>query len=117
MPFTFVVLPPQTQVTREWAERLRAEIPGMALILAEDEAAASAAIPQADGAFGRLNPQQLARATRLRWLQSPQIAPPAGYFFPELVEHPLVVTNMREIFSSSITRSSRTASASPCTCS
>ncbi len=102
MPLTFVMLPPQTQVTRGWAERLRAEIPEMALVLAEDEAAASAAIAQADGAFGRLDPQLLARATRLRWLQSPQIAPPAGYFFPELVAHPLVVTNMREIFNDRI---------------
>jgi phosphoglycerate dehydrogenase-like enzyme len=97
-PFTLLMLPPQTAITRAWAERLRAEIPGLTLLLAEDEAAAAAAIAQADGAFGRLDPGLLARAARLRWLQSPQIAPPAGYYFPELVAHPLVVTNMRGIF-------------------
>jgi phosphoglycerate dehydrogenase-like enzyme len=102
MPFTFVMLPPQNAVTREWTEQLRAELPDMKVTVAEDEAAASSAIADADGAFGVLHPQLLARATKLRWLQSPQIAPPAGYFYPELVAHPLVVTNMREIFNDRI---------------
>src|SRR5215213_2987043 len=102
MTFTLVMLPPQTSVTRGWADRLRSEVPEMTLILAEDEAGASEAIVHADGAFGVLHPQLLTRATRLRWLQSPQIAPPAGYFYPELIAHPLVVTNMREIFNDRI---------------
>lgn len=102
MSFTLLMLPPQTAVTRGWAARLRAELPEMTLILAEDEAEASTGIARADGAFGTLNPQLLAGATRLRWLQSPQAAPPAGYYFPELVAHPVVVTNMREIFNDRI---------------
>jgi phosphoglycerate dehydrogenase-like enzyme len=102
MAFKFVLLPPQTEVTRDWAKRLRSELPEMDLVVAEDEAGASAAIVDADGAFGVLHPQLLARAQNLRWLQSPQIAPPAGYFYPELVAHKLVVTNMREIFNDRI---------------
>jgi phosphoglycerate dehydrogenase-like enzyme len=102
MSFTFVMLPPQTDVTRGWATKLKAELPDMNLIVAEDEATASAAIVEADGAMGVMHPQLLARARKLRWLQSPQIAPPAGYYFPELVAHPVVVTNMREIFNDRI---------------
>jgi phosphoglycerate dehydrogenase-like enzyme len=102
MSFTFVMLPPQTDVTRGWAAKLKAELPDMNLIVAEDEATASAAIVEADGAMGVMHPQLLARARKLRWLQSPQIAPPAGYYFPELVAHPVVVTNMREIFNDRI---------------
>jgi phosphoglycerate dehydrogenase-like enzyme len=102
MSFTFVMLPPQTDVTRDWARKLASEMPEMTLIVAEDEAAASAAIVDADGAFGSLHPQLLARASKLRWLQSPQIAPPAGYYYPELVAHKLQVTNMREIFNDRI---------------
>jgi phosphoglycerate dehydrogenase-like enzyme len=41
-------------------------------------------------------------ATRLRWLQAPQAAPPAGYYYPELVQHPVVVTNFREIYNDHI---------------
>ena len=102
MSFRFVFLPPQTDITRDWARRLVAEQPGLDIVVAEDEAAANTAIVDADAAFGRLHPQLLARARKLRWLQSPQIAPPAGYYYPELVAHPLVVTNMREIFNDHI---------------
>jgi phosphoglycerate dehydrogenase-like enzyme len=102
MSFRYVFLPPQTDITRDWAQRLRAAQPGLDVVVAEDEAQASAAIVDAEGAFGRLHPQLLARARKLRWLQSPQIAPPAGYYYKELIEHPLVVTNMREIFNDHI---------------
>jgi phosphoglycerate dehydrogenase-like enzyme len=102
MSFRFLFLPPQTGITREWAQRLAAEQSGIDIVVAEDEAQASAAIVDADAAFGRLHPQLLARARKLRWLQSPQIAPSAGYYFQELIAHPLVVTNMREVFNDHI---------------
>jgi phosphoglycerate dehydrogenase-like enzyme len=35
-------------------------------------------------------------------LQAPQAAPPAGYYYPELIAHPVVVTNFREIFNDHI---------------
>src|ERR1700710_1452956 len=102
MSFKFVMLPPQNAMSREWAAKLGAELPDMTVVTPEDEAAASAAIVDADGAFGVLHPQLLARAQKLRWLQSPQIAPPVGYYYPELVAHQLAVTNMRVIFNDRI---------------
>ena len=102
MSFRFVFLPPQTSITRDWAQRLQAAQPDLDIVVAEDEAQASAAIVDAEAAYGRLHPQLLARARKIRWLQSPQIAPPAGYYFKELIAHPLVVTNMREIFNDHI---------------
>jgi phosphoglycerate dehydrogenase-like enzyme len=100
--FTFLMLPPQTALTRQWARRLADTIPGMKLIFAEDADAAAAAIVTADAAFGTLPPDLLAKAQRLRWLQAPQAAPPAGYYYPELVAHPLTVTNFREIYNDHI---------------
>jgi phosphoglycerate dehydrogenase-like enzyme len=100
--FTFLMLPPQTTLTRQWATRLADTIPGMKLIFAEDADAAAAAIVTADAAFGTLPPDLLAKAQRLRWLQAPQAAPPAGYYYPELVAHPLTVTNFREIYNDHI---------------
>jgi phosphoglycerate dehydrogenase-like enzyme len=44
----------------------------------------------------------LRRAARLRWLQAPQAAPPAGYYYPELITHPVEITNFREIYSDHI---------------
>ena len=74
----------------------------MNLIVAEDAKTAAFAIIIADAAFGTLAPDLLAKAKQLRWLQAPQAAPPAGYYYPELVAHPLTVTNFREIFNDHI---------------
>jgi phosphoglycerate dehydrogenase-like enzyme len=100
--FIFLMLPPQTDTTRQWARRLSSSVPGMKLILAEDVEAAAAAIVTADAAFGTLPADLLAKAQRLRWLQAPQAAPPAGYYYSELVSHPLTVTNFREIYNDHI---------------
>ena len=100
--FTFLMLPPQTALTRQWADRLARSVPSMNLVLAEDREAAAAAIATADAAFGTLPPALLAKAQRLRWLQAPQAAPPAGYYYPDLVAHALTVTNFREIYNDHI---------------
>lgn len=100
--FTFLMLPPQTTLTRQWAKQLIGSMPGMNLILAEDADQAGAAIVTADAAFGTLSAELLAKAQRLRWLQAPQAAPPAGYYYPDLVAHAVTVTNFREIYNDHI---------------
>ncbi|HET7344165.1 MAG TPA: D-2-hydroxyacid dehydrogenase [Methylomirabilota bacterium] len=97
-----VMLPPQTATTRQWAARLAAAAPGLDVVMAETEAEAARALPGADAAFGTIPPALLKTAGRLRWLQAPQAAPPAGYYYPELVAHPVVVTNVREIYNDHI---------------
>src|SRR3954464_12511092 len=100
--FPFLMLPPQSATTRGWAQRLAESVPGMKLILAEDDNTAAAAIESADAAFGTLPAALLAKAKRLRWLQAPQAAPPAGYYYPELIAHPVAITNFREIYNDHI---------------
>jgi phosphoglycerate dehydrogenase-like enzyme len=100
--FTFVMLPPQRDLTRQWARRLADSVPGMKIVVAEDTASAAAAIVTADAAFGTLPADLLAKAQRLRWLQAPQAAPPPGYYYPELVAHKVTVTNFREIYNDHI---------------
>src|ERR1700719_3395874 len=99
---TLLMLPPQTALTRQWASRLNETVSGLNLIVAEDMDAAAAAIVTADAAFGTVPAELLAKAQRLRWLQAPQAAPPAGYYYPELIAHPLTVTNFREIYNDHI---------------
>lgn len=102
MSFKLVMLPPQTETTRDWAGRLAAAVPEMELVVAEGVQQAQHDIVDADAAYGVLPLDLLQRARKLRWLQSPQAAPPAGYYYPELIAHGLVVTNMREIFNDHI---------------
>jgi phosphoglycerate dehydrogenase-like enzyme len=98
----FLMLPPQSRVTREWAARLASELPDLSVVVAENLQEAEEAIGDADAAYGTLPPELLYKAMRIRWLQAPKAAPPAGYYYPELIAHPLVVTNFREIYSDHI---------------
>ncbi len=102
MPTTFMMLPPQSETTREWARRLAEATPELEIIAPETMEGAEQAIGHADGAFGRIPPALLARADKLRWLQAPQAAPPAGFYYKELIEHPVVITNFREIYNDHI---------------
>jgi phosphoglycerate dehydrogenase-like enzyme len=96
------MLPPQTATTRAWAARVAAAVPALEVVVAETPEDAARVAPTAEAAFGTMPPALLTTATRLRWLQAPQAAPPAGYYSPELVAHPVVVTNFREIYNDHI---------------
>jgi phosphoglycerate dehydrogenase-like enzyme len=100
--FKFVMLPPQSEVTRGWGRKLAEALPEVRVVLAEDQATAEREIVDAEAAFGHLPREVLEKAKRLRWLQAPQAAPAAGYYYPELIQHPLTVTNFREIFNDHI---------------
>ena len=100
--FKFVMLPPQSETARGWGKRLAEAMPEVRVVIAEDQAAAEREIVDAEAAFGWLPRELLAKARRLRWLQAPQAAPAAGYYYPEMAEHPLTVTNFREIFNDHI---------------
>jgi phosphoglycerate dehydrogenase-like enzyme len=99
---TLLMLPPQTATTREWAARVAAALPELTVVVTEDEAQAAREIGRAEAAFGTPSPALLRQAGRLRWLQAPQAAPPAGYYHDELIAHPVVVTNFREIYNDHI---------------
>jgi phosphoglycerate dehydrogenase-like enzyme len=93
--FKIVLLPP---FQPHWPAAIPTVVPGAEVVACSDLAEATEAIADADAVFGSVPRELLARAQRLRWIQAPMAGPPAGYYYPELVEHPVVVTNMREIF-------------------
>jgi phosphoglycerate dehydrogenase-like enzyme len=102
MNFRLLVLPPQTDRTRALSKLIATAVPEVNVVTAETEEDAKREIATADAAYGTLPPQILRLAKRLRWLQAPQAAPPAGYYHPELVAHPVTVTNLRGIFADRI---------------
>jgi phosphoglycerate dehydrogenase-like enzyme len=66
-------------------------------INARDDAEALAEMPGADAFLGKITPPLLARADRLRWVQSFTVSL-EHYVFPTLVDHPCTLTNMRGLF-------------------
>jgi phosphoglycerate dehydrogenase-like enzyme len=102
MSKTLLMLPPQTATTRAWASRLKTALPDMRIVVAESADEAARAVGEADAAFGTIPDALLKDARRLRWLQAPQAAPPAGYYSSALIAHPVMVTNFREIYNDHI---------------
>src|SRR5215213_8180430 len=91
-----VVIYPAVDPTR--LARLEAAAGGVTLVNAADEAEAIRAVADAQAFLGKVTPAVLAEARELRWVQS-FTASLEHYLFPELVEHPCVLTNMRGLFS------------------
>lgn len=85
-------------VESERLEKIKQAAGAMAVINADDEAAALQQIKDADAFFGKITPPLLAAAKKLRWIQSPT-ASLEHYVFPGLIEHPCQLTNMRGLFS------------------
>ena len=85
------------------ARRLAAALPELEIIVAETKEGAEQAIAHGRGApTARSRPTCWREPQKLRWLQAPQAAPPAGYYYPELIAHPVVITNFREIYNDHI---------------
>jgi len=81
-----------------WADAVAAEVPEMRVLVGEVGADPRPLLHDADAVFGMLTPELLAATPRLQWLQAPAAAPPPAFFFPELVDHPVVVTNLRGVY-------------------
>jgi phosphoglycerate dehydrogenase-like enzyme len=90
-----VISPP---VSEQRLEKIRAAAAPMQVVNTPDESEAAAEIADADALFGCLTPRLLQAAPKLRWAQSPT-ASMEKYLYPELVASPVIVTNMRGIFS------------------
>jgi len=90
-----LVIYPPVEAAR--LEAIRAAAGSMSVVNAESERQALAEIVDADAFFGELTPPLLSASTRLRWVQSPT-ASLEHYLFPELVEHPSILTNMRGLY-------------------
>jgi phosphoglycerate dehydrogenase-like enzyme len=63
-----------------------------------NEASAMAAIEDADAAYGTVPPAMLARARKLRWICAPLAGLGGSWFYPQLVQSDVTVTNMRAIY-------------------
>ncbi|MFO0967994.1 MAG: D-2-hydroxyacid dehydrogenase [Gemmataceae bacterium] len=79
-------------------EKIEAAARPMQVVQAADEAEAVDRIRDADALFGYLTPAMLEAAAKLRWVQAPT-ASMEKFLFPELVASPVIVSNMRGIFS------------------
>lgn len=84
-------------IDEERLDQVREAVGKMKIVNANDEAEAALAIVDATAFFGKITPELLERANKLEWIQSPT-ASLEHYLFPELVEHPCQLSNMRGLY-------------------
>ena len=85
------------RVSDEWLRRIHAVSPALRVVECESDADAEREVSTADAFYGTITPRLLRAARQLRWIQAP-IAGLERYVFPELAEHPAVLTNMQGVY-------------------
>src|SRR2546430_15323979 len=80
MGFKMIIVPPNAQP--DWPQKIRAAVPDCEVQMFDSAEAAMDAMVDADAAYGNIGPELLRRARKLRWIQAPAAAPPAGHYYP-----------------------------------
>ena len=91
---TLVLWPP---LPAHWVSAIHAAAGTETVLAPASEDEAREAAREAEGWIGRLTPDLLEHAPRLRWLQAPSISL-ESVLFPDLATSDVAVTNMRHIF-------------------
>ena len=94
----FVFMPPQDDQKREFAARLSDTLPEFDVHSPKTDVEAFEMIKDADAAMGWIPPDALKVATKVRWLHNPDAGPFYGYYYEELCNHPMAITNPRGIY-------------------
>ena len=102
MSYKFVFLTPAGDQAAIFGNAMDNALPDIDIIYCDTREDALKALPEAAGCFGTLDPELLAAAKGLKWLAAPAAGPPKGYYFQELIESDIMVTNFRGIFNDHI---------------
>ena len=94
----FLFLPPQNELTRLFAVRMADTFPEFTVVAPESQDELRREIVDADAGYGWIPPDVLPLARNFKWLANPDSGPFPGYYYDELIQHPLVVTNPRGIY-------------------
>jgi phosphoglycerate dehydrogenase-like enzyme len=79
------------ELTANQTDQIRCAVPGADYRFFTDQRAMEAQIEAADVVAGRISPEALVRARRLKWLQS-WAAGPNEALYPQMIESPVVLT-------------------------
>ena len=100
----FAFLPPLADIKKELLNRLKNDFPEIEFLVFEDESEVLENIHIIQAGYGWISPEAILNARELKWLANPDSGSfvnesgKDGWFYKELVEHPVVVTNPRGIY-------------------
>ena len=67
-------------VTESWPNQIRGVVPGIDVVYYQTIDEAKEAIIDPDAAYGDIVPKLFKHAEKVKWIQSPQVGPKAGYY-------------------------------------
>ena len=97
-----LIMPPFNQSHHQWAKEIQQQLPVYQIVMPETMQLAQAELATVDAVFGWVPPDCLPLAKKLRWIQSPAAGPPAGFYYPELIAHPVQICNPRGVYNDHI---------------
>ena len=97
-----LIMPPFNQSHHQWAKEIQQQLPVYEIVMPETMQLAQAELSTVDAVFGWVPPDCLPLAKKLRWIQSPAAGPPAGFYYPELIAHPVQICNPRGVYNDHI---------------
>ena len=98
----FVFLPPYNAYTQElisqFSKQVSDSFPDLLVETPQNDDEVLESIRDADAAMGWIAPEALKVAEKIKWLHNPDAGPFEGYYYDELIKHPLIMTNTRGIY-------------------
>jgi phosphoglycerate dehydrogenase-like enzyme len=102
----FVFMPPRegsnqqsdNEFRHQLAAKLADTLPEFDVHCPESKEETLEVIRDADAAMGWIAPEYLENAKKIKWLHNPDAGPFFGYYYEELCNHPLTITNPRGIY-------------------
>ena len=91
----------RARIPEDCQERLRASFSGLALSICGSAEEFHQQVADADAIYGGFSREDLSAAKQLKWIQWPA-AGVESILWPELVNSPIVLTNMQRIFAQTI---------------
>ena len=104
----FAFFPPLDEVKKDFINRIQRDYPDIKIFVFKNESEVLSKIYLVQAGYGWVSPDALKHANNLKWLANPDTGSFVnesgrdGWFYKELVEHPVVVTNPRGIYSDHI---------------
>ena len=102
MSFKFVFLHKKSGIIEEYARAMKNAVPDLEVSFSSEREQQLSDLIEARGCYGTLDKELIASAKKLEWLAAPQAGPPRGYYFSELINSSIQVTNFRGIFNDHI---------------
>ena len=86
----------------DWSRKLNDSFDFINTYIPKNAKEARTYLKKSNAAFGVITKELIGYCENIEWLQAPQAAPPPDFYFDELVNHPMTVTNFRGIYNDHI---------------